>query len=867
MPPEGSVEAEILVVSDSPMATDTAERRPMLGRAGKVFDLAVAKSGLQRHKMRILNLVPTRAPGDDFTRHSPADRAWGLELFRLELARMKNVKVVFAMGEHALHQLTGLNQIGKWRGSVLGAHSSEDTYENYMRLLGLDIPAPLANAHIIPTYAPSDVAKQFPWHPWLFLDFEKGKKLLAGGELRRPKRSWHFNDLVALEEFASRVDAAPESHEGFIAFDTESWPDNIMGIATGDAVYSFIWDEKYRPALTKIMESKFILKVAHNLQHDLTWTAKKLGIKPALPWFDTMGGAHVLHPEMDVNLSPAIATRYTDWPHHKWLVDYDPLWYNGMDCVVAYDAYWPIMDELFKNNLYDVNKHDHALLEPLLDMQWFGFKVDEDQRVVAEQELNDKRSGIVDGLQQMVEPIVAEKIGKFEKPHLFRVMRSCECCGGGSKSRVNCWRCGGLVKKPEKKEDYANRWSGTTAKEKATAFYCSGDNSESCVPLAGTKVSTLRESLPSCRVCGGHGKVEKSLPFNPDSPDQVADVLYRGAGVRARKYKGVESVRVGQLEPLVGEHPLIQPIVEYARVNADFETVRRLHGGPDGRLHCVFDPLRGTGSGRVASYEGLVEVGTNAMNIPKEARRLVVPDPGHVFLYPDMAAVEGRALAVISKDPTLIELFNDGGDLHALVRDDMRKLGFQDFSRDQAKRLDYAVPYGGEAKQIHKELVDEAFRKGEGATKLTVGNTELIIQTLLNGRYKGIAAWQRGVEEQLLRSRQLISITGRRFEWFDYIYDKKTKGVKREIVKQAYSREPQDIGAWVLAEGMMRAWQSGEWERVRGLIHVHDALLFQTKEEDVEEAKALLEKWLTVELWGMKFLTNIKVGNNWKEAS
>jgi DNA polymerase-1 len=408
----------------------------------------------------------------------------------------------------------------------------------------------------------------------------------------------------------------------------------------------------------------------------------------------------------------------------------------------------------------------------------------------------------------------------------------------------HCWRCGGLEKKPEKKGDYAG--------------LCAGE--------CKLKVAELKALLPVCKVCAGSGKVDKDLEFNPDSPDQVADVLYRGAGLPARRYKGEETVRVDQLEGLVGRHPIVEPLVEFARVDADYQTVVRLRGGSDSRLHCVFDPLVGTGSGRVASKEGLVEVGTNAMNIPKPARRFVVPDEGMVFLYPDMAQIEGRAIAVLSKDTQLIQLFNDGEDLHILVRDDARRLGFAKFSRDQAKRLEYATAYGGGPEQVAKELNAEALRRGEGETQLTADQTKLLMEHLLATRFRGVARWQKGVEQQLLQNRGFRSVTGRWFEWNDYIYDQKTKSVRYEILKQAWSREPQDIGAWVLGDGMLDVWQNN-WEKVRGLIHVHDALLFQTKEEDVEEASEIVTKALTREMWGMKFTTSVKVGRNWKEAS
>lgn len=882
VPADGPIDAEIVGIGESPGGNEAEQGKPFVGRGGKVLDKGLHLAGLPREKIRLINAVPTRAPGDKFDMHKPSDLAWGMELLNEELKQLKNAKVIIPMGNNPLRILTGISGISNWRGSWLPVERlrSDDTEgvkENYLSLYGHNNahPALQDHQHILPTYHPAAVAKQFSWHPWFVLDLKRAKRVL-GGEAALPKRRWHFDDLSALEEFADRLGDS-DSHRGFIAIDTESYPYEIVGFASENDVYVVQWDEKYRAVLEKIFTSPLLLKVAHNLQHDWTWLYKKHGIKVSLPWFDTMGGAHVLHTSMEVNLSPAIATRYTWWPYHKWMVDYDAMWYNGLDCVVAYDAYWPEIDELMKRGLYDVAKHDHHLLEPLLDMQWHGFKVDEEARVEEEQKLGAKRDAVIARLQQDVAPIVQAKIGKFTKPHLFRVLRSCECCGGGKKSREHCWRCGKLETKPKAKGDYSN------AEIDGVASYCSPQGP--CVPLAKNKVANLQALLPTCKTCAGSGKVEKNLPFNPDSPDQVADVLYRGAGIRARKYKGVETIRVGQIEPLVGKHPIVEPLVTYARINTDYETVSRLRGGPDGRLHCVFDPLVGTESGRVASKEGLVEVGTNAMNIPKDSRKFVVPDEEDmVFLYPDMAAVEARAIAVISRDERLIQVFNDGADFHSLVRDDIQKL-IPNWDRNQSKRLDFGVPYGGEAPQLTKELIDEALRKKSGEPNLSVVQVQGAIDILMSGWYRGVKAWQEGIEKQLLATRTLKSITGRLFEFPDYIYDAKTKGIKREIIKKAYSREPQDIGAWVLGLGMIDVWKMVEkWKgagpvrlwvphgeggtsAIRGLIHVHDALLFMCKKQDEEEASAVVTKALTREIWGMKFTTSVKSGANWKEAS
>lgn len=843
----GPKDAKVVLIGGSPSRRDMEAKLPFAPSNRNVLGAAAAAVGLDLSQVYRMNLVPVQSNAKDAFVHSLEDLSWGRERAMNELAYM-NPKAIVAFGDEPLNALTGLKGgVQQWHGSQV---KLEDLIKNigmpedYMRLAGGSYDRRLhrpESMHVVSTFHPAAVEQQFKWHPWLMQDLAKAKRIADGNVPTTSRRRWYFNDVEALLSLADRIERGEAG--SILAFDTESSPYYIVGLAVKDEVHVVRWGSEYGRVLQRIFSSPLI-KVAHNIQHDLTFLYKRLSIHVAQPWFDTMGGAHVLNNALDKNLSPAIAGRYTNWPYHKWLVNVDPELYNGIDVVVSYDAYEPQIAELRARGLYEVAEHDHKLLAPLLDMQWFGFKVDTNEQRKAAAELGADREQSIERIRESVLPIVDAKLGKFLKPKLFEISIKCPHCGGGKLQAKHCWRCGGLSEKPKKKADYC-KLNPTNAKLSA---------------------GELKGLLPECSVCAGSGKVRKRLEFNPDSSDQVADVLYRGLGIRPRKYKGVETTRVGLLEPLAGDYPLVQTLVDYARLNADYDTVNRLSAGLDGRLHCVFDPF-GTGSGRVASKEGLIEVGTNAMNLPKKSRRLVVPDEEMIFLYPDMKAVEGRALAVIAKDKKLIEVFNDeASDMHVLVRDDMRSVGFGAFSRGQAKRLEYASFYGARAAQLGKELTDESYRTQEGM-QISTEQAQFLIDYLLSHRFNSVRAWQQGVTKQILANRRVRSITGRERIWLEYVYDKKTKDVKYEIAKQGWSFEPQDVGARVLAEGMLRHWESGFWLRHRGLIHVHDAVLFQSPKSQVEEAKSVLTKALTMEKWGMKFLVEMKTGANWAEAS
>lgn len=879
----GPLSASMVFIGESPAAEEVAEGIPFVGKAGKMLNSALRHAGIDRTQVRLMNVVPVRAPADNFSEHDERDVQFGMERFRAELLQLKNAKVYVALGANPTMALLGSRPpvvqrgervkegfIGEWRGSVLPVDSfklnfvervdlTQQHYEDYLNRLDFNPPAGLQHgAVVLPTFHPAAILRQYTWHPWLVMDLQRAAKIAREGIPPTKYRKWFIQDVDALKRLAA-------SNVDLISVDTELEP-WIVGLATEDEVHVFEWSEDFRQPLEALLKSDRIIKIAHNWTHDYAFFRKCLKITVARPLFDTQGGAHELNNALQKELSPHIATRFTNWPYHKWLTNHDQLVYCGMDAIVSFDAYWPQMEQLVNRGLYiparpdtsmpSVSEFDHKLLTPLMEMQAVGFKINEEVRAKVEKELKAQLDAEQHDLSGMVQPIIDREIDRFEKPHLFRVERQCECCGGGKTQRTHCMLCGlGETVEP------------TPAEAKARGF---------------KTAKAFKASFPPCRTCNATGKVLKKLDFNPDSSDQVADVVYRGLHIRPRKFKGNETVKAAQLDPLRDKHPIIAKLVDVSALRADYDTVSRLRAGGDGLLHCVLDPF-GTGSGRVAGKEGLLEVGTNPMNLPLAARRFVVPRPGKIFLYPDMAQVEARAVAVLSGDKNLIDAFvtpiNWPGhpkhgkiDSHTRVVQLMLGSGAQ-ITRDQAKRLTYAAMYGARAAQLAVELNAEAFRKGQDLRLTTVQ-----VQYMLDVFYKvfhGVRDWQKRVMEEVLATRRLrCPFTGRERTWLGYIVETRKKSpdygnLKYEIAKQVWSFLPQNMGAWILGLGLIDIYyNSGEWGKLlQPLVHVHDALLIEAPIERVNEAKSMALDYLTRDAFGITFLAEMKTGMNWLEAS
>lgn len=887
---EGPLNAKLVLIGGSPLEEDVEAGRPFVGRVGRVLDSLLQRAGISRADCRLIYCVPERAPGDKFAAHSAENKAKGRALFEVEIAmaRKSGALLFMPLGNDALEWLCPTlpypprwsgdepeedrGRITAWRGSLFPLDAPPTnvlTFEAALR--------PQVGPYVLPTYDPQAINKQFQWHPWGVLDFQKASQFLAGKWEWPRQRKWFTNDYGQLDRFAHdiligrRVVEGRPQGEHCVAIDTEMSPYPICALVSEWEVHTFEWDERARPALTAILESPWILKIAHNLGHDATWCREAWDIEMKWPAVDTSGLAHNLDSSLARNLSPALATRFTTLPYWKWMVAEDPKRYCGYDTIGAYDGYWKAVQQIGERGLLPVANHDHRLLQNLLPMQWRGVKIDEPARMEALTSVKRSLALVKWQWRGEARKVVREKWQKFNKPHLFRIEVQCSCCGGGKLQREHCWRCGGLPNQPKKKEDYAGIQLAPAEPARASGSQ----------KTRGPTVIQLRSALPRCLACSSTGKVVRWLPLHGEkkaSTFQIADVLYRGFGIPPRKWKGEETTRADQLSPLRDEHKAVDLVCQMADLAAQQTTMDRL--SPDfktGRTHPTFDPW-GTASGRVASREGLIQRGTNIQNLEKDYRNILVADDGFLLVAPDKAQVEGRTLCAASGDPVMRRMYfeepvNWPGhpkhgqiDAHTKVAQIYLQLVGKAISRDQAKRQTFAMFYGARPEQLAIELNSEYERKGKGCRVSSLDVARVL--DYLWRLFTGVKRYQDSLFAEVARTRRCTSPTGRVRTWNGYIYDKKAKGLTYEIQKEVRSFPPQDMAAWVLADDLDAIVTRGAG-LITPLIHVHDELVVQIPEEPTLRDKAcvLIKECMTRTLWGMEFpVDNIAPAKTWRAA-
>ncbi|MHC4320190.1 MAG: DNA polymerase I [Planctomycetota bacterium] len=201
-------------------------------------------------------------------------------------------------------------------------------------------------------------------------------------------------------------------------------------------------------------------------------------------------------------------------------------------------------------------------------------------------------------------------------------------------------------------------------------------------------------------------------PFNPDSPKQLAAVLFNrpdkdppGLGLTAqRRGKTGPSTDQEVLERLAADPAVAsrvpQLIVEYRQLTklvSTYLVALKDAINPDtGRVHASFHQTVAA-TGRLSSSD------PNLQNIPirtdlgREIRRAFVAEPGKVLICADYSQVELRLLAHLSDDEALIKAFHSGADIHTAAAADVFGVAAADVTppqRDAAKMVNFGIVYG-----------------------------------------------------------------------------------------------------------------------------------------------------------------------------
>jgi DNA polymerase I len=348
--------------------------------------------------------------------------------------------------------------------------------------------------------------------------------------------------------------------------------------------------------------------------------------------------------------------------------------------------------------------------------------------------------------------------------------------------------------------------------------------------------------------------------FNVNSNAQLAQVLYTELKLPVlRRGKTGPSTDAEVLEKLAEQHPLPRVLLEYrtlSKLKSTYLDALRPLIAVDGRLHTTFHQAA-TATGRLSSSD------PNLQNIPirtdvgRSIRRAFVADPGWKLLSADYSQIELRILAHIAEDPALVEAFRADEDVHVRTAAEVFGVTAEGVTAEQrrvAKMVNFGIAYGLSPYGL--------------ATRLDIPQEEAaaIIERYF-ARYSGI---RRYLEETVARARRtgvVETLFGRRRLMEDL--HSTNRATAQAAERAAINMPIQGTAADLIKMAMLRidteVRQKGL--KTRMLLQVHDELLLEAPEAELEEASALVRTSMSsVATLRVPLRVDLGVGQSWAEA-
>lgn len=349
--------------------------------------------------------------------------------------------------------------------------------------------------------------------------------------------------------------------------------------------------------------------------------------------------------------------------------------------------------------------------------------------------------------------------------------------------------------------------------------------------------------------------------FNINSPKQLADILFVKLGLTpVKKTKTGYSTDVDVLEELAHVHPLPAEILKYrtlSKLKSTYvDALPQMINPGTGRLHTSLNQTV-TATGRLSSSE------PNLQNIPirtevgREIRQAFIAEPRHSLLSADYSQIELRVLAHLSGDEGLIQTFVEDQDIHTRTASEVFGLPPEEISsemRRKAKAVNFGIIYGisafGLAQDIGvsnaeaKRYIDNYFARYPKVR-------DFIARTIEQAKTKGY------VTTLLGRKRYIPELTS------------SAAPVRNFGERMAVNTPIQGTAADLIKLAMISIHQLIKEKNFgsRMILQVHDELIFEVPDSEIETMKKLVKKEMEGVLQlSVPIKVDMGVGKNWDQA-
>ena len=346
-------------------------------------------------------------------------------------------------------------------------------------------------------------------------------------------------------------------------------------------------------------------------------------------------------------------------------------------------------------------------------------------------------------------------------------------------------------------------------------------------------------------------------PFNIASPKQLQEVLFTERKLpTGKKTKTGYSTDISVLEELAAIDELPAKILDYrasAKLKSGYADALPLLADTHGRIHTSFIQT-GTATGRLSSRD------PNLQNIPirgeegRKIRKAFYAADGCKLISADYAQIELVILAHFSQDENLVKAFRHGTDVHAATAALIFNVPVENVVPDMrriAKVINFGVMYGMSAFRLANQL---RISRTEAAEFITRYFTT----------YSGVSAFMETLKESAAEKGFVETLMGRR----RYIraINSKNQTQRAAAERIAINTPIQGSAADIVKTAMLRVDRALKQQQLKArlLLQVHDELILEAPDAEVDTVKALLKQEMehVVEL-AVPLRVSIEAGSCW----
>jgi DNA polymerase-1 len=360
----------------------------------------------------------------------------------------------------------------------------------------------------------------------------------------------------------------------------------------------------------------------------------------------------------------------------------------------------------------------------------------------------------------------------------------------------------------------------------------------------------------------GKAHKEAGQPFNLGSPKQIAEIFFekKGMPVVKKTPSGAPSTDEEVLERLALDHPLAKFLLDHRELSKLKSTytdkLPKMVNARTGRVHTNYGQAIAV-TGRLASND------PNLQNIPvrtPEGRRIreaFIAPADHAIVSADYSQVELRIMAHISGDGNLLSAFEAGEDIHRATAAEVFGRSLREVTPEErryAKTINFGLIYGMSAFGLAQQLgLERATAQAYIASYFT--------------RYPGVARYMDEVRNTARERGYVETAFGRRL-WLPEIGSSnpaRRGGAERAAINAPMQGTAADLIK--LAMIAVQGWLDREKLATRLIMQVHDELVLEAPDAELERVKAELPKLMGgVAKLKVPLVVDVGSGQNWEKA-